>query len=703
MADWKTLEVQVPGKDLLEPVRSVLETLLIFLDVLKAILNTIQVFLIDFGNPIRALVQALIQVIEELFLSLKTSGVQALYHVPNPIADPNFQDHSGFDAFTTTFKQSLFDAKDFNRPQPRPGSVKGGYVLLMVQSDTPYTLIGKVQQLLKFFSKEFSTPRFEEPRNFKVLPVGDDGDPILGVADLFSRSPVEAVQLSWTLPTSAETPDTGFSDLISRVSQEFVPPKFLIEKSTINPAAGVIDISNIQDPDSAGRVEFEREVSVAGTNTPAKRRDYLRDSNGELVVKFTETIVIEQGDVTSLLGQLGTFRYIDTNIKVNQAYYYRVRAFVGDLVISNGQIQWGAPLATDGRGIPAVRWPATNQDNVVVAGKPTGILSARIPKDFPDFDVVGNLQRILRSAFSLDFHRNRVFGGEYTGMGSLTNLAGSVGGKEFYSLFTQLEGQGSEDVLTLETAQGAITYPWEEGVVRKQSARLSDSLASALLEAGDSSISQFQSLMQDANLLLGAPNLEDAVFIATGGTGDGPGGTDEALTTTDKAGAFVRAYNSEDYREALLGVVSFLRSFMGGGKSPDWIAINPLRDIVPWSGQILYELLAKVESLLNAFSGVSQEINNFIDLLTRKIETLERTLTFLISILDLIESLQVGAFLLAVPEVDGTVVDWVNELETAGGDAPQTGPGGYSAGVALAYTGTDVTAFKTAFSIIFGV
>ena len=65
MADWQTLVIKPVGKDLLEPVRQVLETLLIFLEILKAILDTIKTFLIDFGNPIRALVEALIRLVEE--------------------------------------------------------------------------------------------------------------------------------------------------------------------------------------------------------------------------------------------------------------------------------------------------------------------------------------------------------------------------------------------------------------------------------------------------------------------------------------------------------------------------------------------------------------------------------------------------------------------------------------------------------------
>jgi hypothetical protein len=189
MSDWKSFQIEVPGKDLLEPVRSALEGLLLLLDVLKAILETIKIFLIDFGNPIRALVEALIALIQEVFLSLKVSGVFALFHVPNPAEDPSFSNHQGFDAFTEVFKQSLFDTKDFNRPQPRPGSTTGGFVLLCVTADAPFALLGKVRQLLRFFHRDFTSPRYEPPQNFKAAPVGPGGDPILSVFDVFTKNP----------------------------------------------------------------------------------------------------------------------------------------------------------------------------------------------------------------------------------------------------------------------------------------------------------------------------------------------------------------------------------------------------------------------------------------------------------------------------------------------------------------------------------
>ena len=56
--EWQTFEIKIPGKDLMASVRGALETLLVYLEVVKAVLETIKVFVVDFGNPIKALVEA---------------------------------------------------------------------------------------------------------------------------------------------------------------------------------------------------------------------------------------------------------------------------------------------------------------------------------------------------------------------------------------------------------------------------------------------------------------------------------------------------------------------------------------------------------------------------------------------------------------------------------------------------------------------
>jgi hypothetical protein len=711
MANWNSFVIQLPGKELLKPVRNVLETLLIFLDILKAILDTIKIFLIDFGNPIKVLVETLIRLIEELFLSLKTTGISAYFDVPDPMQDPNFNKVSGgFQAFTERFKGSLFDPLDFNRPQPRQGSTQSGFVLLVVDAEGPYALIHRITQLLRFFGREFLSPRYEPPGNLRALPVGAKGDPILAVTKVFTDGPIDAVQLQWALPTSLETPDPGYSDVVTKVAKELIPPSFLIERSTSNPAAQKIDISQLQDPDATGTVEVNRATWTSTTNpsSPVMVRELLRDQYGDPVVKFQQYKLISQTDITSILGQLGKFRFIDDDVEEDKVYYYRVRAYSGTLKMAGGQPAfptYDQLTFTIESNSSVMKWPGA--DEGLVMGKASGIISVSVPKrmDPAQFDVIENLTRLLQTAFSLDFHLAADPTGPaatQTGKGSLMNLASAIAAFESYLVIGDLSRANTinesfqPDPITGQVPQ----LPWVNSSVRKQARRLANAIASALLQAGFDALSGFRNIMQGslpagpiATPGLAGANTLEAVVKAF---------TPTENVTSKAATTFVSGYSDETLRSNVSSAIQYIKSYTLGGAPVDWISVVPLRDIVPWSGQMIYDLLAKIQALVDAYQGVMAEIKAFIDLIERKIDALERFIEFLINILNFIESLQIGAYVLSVPELTGNIQSWVTAIDTAGGTKPPSGPGSYTAGIGLGYAAPNITAFKTAFSIIFG-
>ena len=726
MANWQSFEIQVPGKDLLEPVDKVLETLLVFLEVLKAILDTVKTFLIDFGNPIVALVQALIRLIEELFLSLKQTGIFAYFDVPDATSDPNFDRHSGgFQAFTERFKGSLFDSKDFNRPQPRPGSTQSGFVLLVVDADSPYALLNRIKQLLRFFGREFTSPRFAAPENIRALPVGSKGDPILRVASVFGG--VAGIALEWSLPTTTETPDPGFSDVVTRVAAEFVPPNYLIERSTVNPAATKIDISALASADSAGLVEFNRTTytNVADMSKPVLRRQTLTDEYGDPVVKFQKYTFLDSTIIQTITAQLGTFRYVDTDVQPNTTYYYRVRPYSGDLKHNGHQIAFPTLdqlTFSIENASPVMAWPSATVGSSVVLGKASGLVSASIPdlSGIQNFDIIGDLRKLFLTAFALDFHlqadKASTFGptGQPTGStspiqvgrGSMANLAASIASFESFPIVgTLLRSQTVSESFQPDPITGKTPrLPWQVASVRKQAGRLAEAVAAALLQSGAEALNGFRSLMQDPLpagpistpfKLTGADTLEKVVLAFTDVD-------DQGNVSLSGAQTFSAGYSDTSLRLNVLAGIQYVKTYSLGGAPVDWIAVVPLRDIIPWSGQIIYDLMDKVQALLDAFSGVMSEIKQFIDLLERKINALERFIEFLLNILNFIESLEIGAFVLSVPELNGSAQSWVDAIDTAGGSKPPSGPGGYSGGVGLAYVATDISAFKTAFSLIFG-
>jgi hypothetical protein len=769
MANWQSFVIQVPGKDVLEPVRNVLETLLIYLEILKAILDTIKAALIDFGNPIKELIEALLRLIEELLQSLKATGVFAYFDVPDPLVDPNFDAyHGGFPAFTTRWKGSLLDSQDPNRPQPRAGT-KSGFVILLVDASDPFTLLNRLKNLLRFFSKEFTAPRYAAPANFRAVPVGSDGDPILAVASMFD-SEIEAIEVMWTLPTSQEVPDPGFQDVVSKVAHEFVPPTFLLERSNIapsrdldatlrgsdgNPTSGVVDQDIMRSEDDAGKVVFSNAQSFAfARDEVGYSIEPLKDENGDQVLKFQKYIKIDPTDVAAIFGQLGTFRYLDSDIERDVTYYYRVRAYSGDLDIDEtanmvrfpGSLEAGG---ASGRGDYFLRWPSTS-GGVVTMGEPTSIVSAIVPTVPEDFNVIETLRRLFQAAFSLDFHlpleANATFDDNglptgsteslQVGRGSLQDYAGIVAtlfalgsieesgealGLTEATAVPRTEAEILEDIGEATANRSSISYPWQNFVLRRHSARLADTVASAMLEASHvGAAGNFQAIMEGSwpktpipdidvtvdGVTRPAQNIRELVYAMTG-TEDDPNQSAAynalypGIATEESIRVYFRSYDNTAPRINILAAVKFILSFTLGGVPPDWEAVVPLRDIIPWSGQYIYDLLELIRKLIAAYEGIIQEINNFIELLERKIDALERLIQFLIDILNIIESLQVGAYMLSASGLSGDVSTWLDVIDNAGGDIPPSGPGGYSAGVSFAYVAVDVAAFEEAFSIIF--
>lgn len=756
-ADWKTLQFEVPGKDLLQPVATVLETLLIFLDILKTLLNTIKAFIVDFGNPIRALVEALIQLIEELFLSLKTTGLYGYFDIPNPDLDPDFRRHAGgYASLMQRFKSSLYDFRDISRPQPRPSS-QSGFVLMAVAGNNPTTMVNRLRPLLNFFGQALKTPRFEAPANFKVLPIGPGGDPITSVAAAFA-GPIASLELQWTLPSVIETPTDGFLDVVARNALEYVPPSFVIEKSEgINPAGQKILLGDLVNLDAVGLVEWDRPFNIDSTQAgrfatfsptgQVLRREPLLDAAGEPFLKFQKYYVT--GAATDILGQLGKFRYIDDDVEPGKTYYYRVRSYSGDLVVDDTGYLKGLPTKTEdltgnkigaNQSAPYFQYPSESPSSPVLMGKPTATIQAVVPmlNQLEDFDVLDNLRRVFLTAFSLDFHLESFPGATFDsqgnpsngtsvtaiGRGSIVNYAGILAAYRSLAVLGEIAAYDSAGAAVNDANRLApIEMPWVRFSIRRQASRLADGVAQAMLR-DPSAATSFRNLMRGALPrgpistglnLAGKTDLESILAELTSSSLDDENGAVEALAnafafqltggTVDELGiqTYQQAYLDAGLRKNMLAVINFIMSFGLGGEPVDWITIQPLRDIIPWGGQFIYDLLDKVQALLDGASGTANDVKLFIETLERKIIALENLIQLLIEILNFVETLSFDAYLLAASGLSGDISSWIQAIDTAGGTPPPNDPQSYTSGIALAYAAPDAVPFATAFSIMFGV
>ena len=774
---WQALQVQIPGKDLLKKARNILETLLVYLEVVKAFLETVKAFLVDFGNPLKALLEALLNLINTLIEALKRTGLYALFDIPDPYTDPRLlRSVGGYQAFKRRFKGSLLDAQDFNRPQPIKGALKGGYVLIVADANGPARLIQLIQVLLKFFGGEFLKPKYGPPANVRAVPVGEKGDPILAVTKVF-KDQVKAIAIEWSLASATPSSDQSFQGLASELSQEFYPPNWLIERSE-KPLNNEVNASDIDQPGEAGQVVKlvntgfinPRKTPTTAANAVVQRKIKVRDQNGDPFIKFQSYALITPGNNTAsfLLGQLGTFRFIDTNVEPEKTYFYRVRAFSGKMGPAFkdeiGVIKY--PLGSivtnmnDG-GSTYFEFPAADPQSPVVLGRPSAVVRGKIPKLNPKFDVIENIRRVFLAAFSFNFHLapppqepvmaqgeqvvdaygHPVFKPIFDaagnpippltataiGQGSIASLAGALGALTSAPILS-LSGALSPTKYEPNPATGQLPeMPWQTKKVRFAAARNAVKFAGVFLDVPGSAAEGFRTLMQGplpagsvsstGGTLTGVKTLEEMVFALTkvDFTQNAAGEAASAVLETDVFSTDVFGTSTVDFetvatygtafsdpvvRKNLLAAVRYLLAMASQGIPPNWIQLSLLRDIFPWSGQLLYDLLAKIQALFDAFKGVIEELKSFIDLLIRKIDTLERFIKFLIEILNYIESLSAGFYFLNVPGLDGDVAQWFDAIDTAQ-DEPPSGPYGYTGGIALAYLAVDVSAFEAAFSAFF--
>jgi hypothetical protein len=710
MSDWKALEIKIPGKDELESVRSTLEVLVTFLEIVKALLNTISLFLIDFGNPIRAIVTALLAILQQLFESLKRTGLYGYFDIPNPTRDPNFDLYKGgYQAFTERFKSSLFDAKDPYRPQPLAGSMQSGFVLIVADATTVFGLLRLIKILLRFFGKEITSAKYAAPANARIFPAGTKPgamggtniDPILQVASVFGAT-LKGFALEWTLATNQYPPDPGFNDLVASVSSELIPHSWIIEKTDLSggPTPMTV-ISETNFEDKRGK--------------PISRKVIVRDEQGDVFRQFQNYFVLDPTSATSVfsLFQLGKFRYIDSEVKKDTTYYYRIRAFSGSLVVnSDNTITFPTPEIDAATHEMIQRWPTSDPNDPVVMGRPSPILTCRLPNIPPDFDVITVLEDTFRMAFALGFHlpldKDSQFDqnglpingtpASQVGCGSLTNIGGALS----RIIPISFGGNVSADPTTGEYPDVTQNYL----SVKLVSAQLAQTVGSSLLE-NSAMLIPLRDLFQGAiprpipsdGNFKGHNGTIEAMVVAYNNIPEGFPGDNvyyPAVYATTEA-----AYTDVNTRLNLLDAVNFIKSFTLGGTPPDWISISLLRDIIPWSGQFIYDLLNRIDALADAFRSAIDEIKAYIDALARKIDVLERFIKYLIEILNFLDSFTAGFYFLNVPTTNEGIPGWIKAIDNAGGTRPPSGPGGYSAGVALAYAGTDVSAFVSAFSLIF--
>lgn len=432
MPAWN--ELSISSLDEINAVKDKLSNVLAVLQIAEKVAETVlafvKAFLADLVNPIRAVMLLLLATIRSIINSLLSSGISALWILPDfslPISGLINSVSGGFTSFEQKVLFKLNDTSDLNRPDYSDISGAAA-VILYLGADNALQLINTISSFIQFFQGSGISLNLPSPINVKVSNVAQSDSTLSTITNfvntlpnVFSRPLDNKLVIEWEMevgPSGVDAP--GFlNPLIS-----FVPTvlwkSFIIERTTI-------------PGDKSINVPIESATSGALTDTVTDRFGVyslpsnlaLRYPDGQSIYQFYETkFVVEDASSGFLPGFLATkFTYIDEDVEPGVVYYYRIMAYSGD-VASYASAERPS-FETPGTFVKVVDNTPILNLNQLVLGVPSEIVSGTVStalkdKDWSPYD---DLFDTLMTAILLNFEYTPVAAGEIL---SGPNLPGSI-------------------------------------------------------------------------------------------------------------------------------------------------------------------------------------------------------------------------------------------------------------------------------------
>jgi len=231
--DWTTIQ---PSLDpILEPINAVIETidsvlsfLIALLNVVQFILNIVKAFLIGLINPIRAIIEAIIEEIRQIIADLRQAGLYIADDYNLFSVQPVNTTQKLLGGYTEYEKRML--SRLLNRADPsRPDLSSATTVIAMfayISSGDLSALVELIRRIRAFFGKREQGPAAPFPTpttpQAKLGEYGEKSNTFLPVSRI-TRAP-DAVSLTWTMPSTGtpfSTPPKGFLVHVSTVPDGF--------------------------------------------------------------------------------------------------------------------------------------------------------------------------------------------------------------------------------------------------------------------------------------------------------------------------------------------------------------------------------------------------------------------------------------------------------------------------------------------------
>ncbi len=269
--EWITLEIDPskllgPVNNVIASIDSILSLVIAILNLADVILSVVKAFLVGLLDPIRTLIEILLDELRGLINDLRQLGVYVCGDWKLLTADNLFADVvGGFTAYERRMIARLVDRKDPNRPNFSANSPTLGVFLYISSGDVALVIkaLGKIAQFfnggLGSGSKAFPAP---------TTPKASFGSAALGVASFGNLSVninavPDTVAITWTMPA-------GMASIPSLLAP--APYGFIIEVSTV-PNGMLLVAVQPKDGDTAKVAGLPKITQVAmdvKTNQPLR-------------------------------------------------------------------------------------------------------------------------------------------------------------------------------------------------------------------------------------------------------------------------------------------------------------------------------------------------------------------------------------------------------------------------------------------------
>lgn len=726
MASWNTLSIKFdPLAPLKPPLQAVLTLLEVVEAILEALLAIIKAFLLDFGNPLKALIALLLAAIRAIINQLKATGFSILVVHPDfsrqDFAQVLLSASGSYPRFESKVISKFYDSSDLFRPQYPPGSSVAMFVFY-IGTDSPGDLLLQLFALLRLINTPSVLSALPAPVSVKVNPVRKSGSPVANFAGLFDKELLQdSLVVEWQMPANpGGTGAFGFVNSMVSFVNEFRFPNFIIERSE-TPQGELVESAVNTPVAGKGIKTVTTKYKLASPNTNV----VLKEPNGTVYRNFKKKIKVTGSDLVA--GAFtGTYRYIDKDgLQPGTPYFYRVRAYFGepddylscetaDNIIKNENV------VPKNNGQPIIKY-----GNKVVMGPVSQVVRGFCPKlpggatGFNPYDAVNDA---VRTALLLNFDLPAPTDDaddfeidQRTGWGTLAAAGGQLGPiKAAFNTSDKLSENFLFKATARRLANSSLTNLLSQQRLLKM---LAEQWNESVAKTVDKVLGTKGEVVKDDGARVsgdrqGAKFTWTLVGVVGGYTSDADSkirsylSEEQGYTSGQKklpgpyplSVHFVEGEDVSVSGEERRLLADFLRtaliSLSGETSYLAWYSVT-VGDLFPAFIPFIYDIEQFILALLKALQSALAAIEDIILTLIRKIQALEQIVESILALIDLL-NINVRVSVFATSSTNGSA-DSLAQALLESEDKPATSPFGLHSGIVMTFGGPGegfIAAFK---------